>query len=65
MMHLETDVTFQCAYCGAVNEIDVDESAAMTQRFTEDCQVCCRPNLVTVTIDPATMRVSASAEEDI
>ena len=41
---------YDCAFCGESNEVFVDGSGARTQRFTEDCQVCCRPNLLSITI---------------
>lgn len=43
--------TFHCAFCGERNEIDVDLSAGMRQSYVEDCQVCCRPNLLQVRFD--------------
>jgi hypothetical protein len=42
---------FQCAGCGEWNETTVDESAGSNQSYVEDCQVCCRPNLLRVRID--------------
>ena len=39
-------VRWECAVCGAANETVVDDQAAPTQKFTEDCHVCCRPNLL-------------------
>ena len=32
----------QCPFCGQVFELAVDTSVA-SQRFTTDCEVCCRP----------------------
>jgi hypothetical protein len=46
--------TFYCAYCGEPNETVIDEGGAHVQRYTEDCQVCCRPNELHVTIDEET-----------
>lgn len=43
---------YACAFCGEVNEVFVDRTAARRQQFTEDCEVCCRPNLITVYYDP-------------
>ena len=37
---------FQCAGCGEWNETVVDESAGSRQNYIEDCQVCCKPNLL-------------------
>ena len=42
---------FHCAFCGEPNEIDVDLSGGRDQRYVEDCQVCCRPNLLRVRFD--------------
>lgn len=39
---------FQCAGCGEWNQITVDESAGRTQSYVEDCQVCCKPNVLPV-----------------
>ncbi len=40
-----------CAGCGEWNEIAVDESAGSRQRYVEDCQVCCKPNVLRVSWD--------------
>ncbi len=42
---------YSCAFCGEENEVFVDGSGARTQQFTEDCAVCCRPNLLTISIE--------------
>ena len=42
---------YGCAFCGEDNEVSVDPSGGRHQAFTEDCTVCCRPNLITLTID--------------
>lgn len=31
----------------------MDSSAGMRQNYVEDCQVCCRPNLLEITWDPS------------
>jgi hypothetical protein len=46
-------VTYPCAFCGEENEVLVDPSGGRRQTFTEDCAVCCRPNLVTLAVDEA------------
>jgi hypothetical protein len=45
------DAGFQCAGCGEWNETSVDESSGPLQNYVEDCQVCCRPNLLRVSYD--------------
>ncbi|HEV8144505.1 MAG TPA: CPXCG motif-containing cysteine-rich protein [Methylomirabilota bacterium] len=44
-------MTYGCAFCGEENELFLDESGGRRQTFTEDCAVCCRPNLITLTFD--------------
>jgi len=45
------DAGFQCAYCGEWNETTADRSGGRVQSYVEDCQVCCRPNILNVTVD--------------
>jgi len=42
---------YACAGCGEWNETTVDESAGRRQRYVEDCQVCCKPNILSVNWD--------------
>jgi hypothetical protein len=42
---------FQCASCGEWNETTVDESAGRRQSYVEDCQVCCKPNVLRIEYD--------------
>jgi DNA-directed RNA polymerase subunit RPC12/RpoP len=44
-------VIYQCATCGEENEIILDLSAGMKQELTEDCAICCRPNILSFSID--------------
>jgi len=44
-------MTYACAFCGEENEAFVDPSGGRRQTFTEDCAVCCRPNLITLALD--------------
>ncbi|HWW01212.1 MAG TPA: CPXCG motif-containing cysteine-rich protein [Candidatus Acidoferrum sp.] len=48
---MEVSETIQCPYCGQRFELVVDTSAA-TQRFTTDCEVCCRPFEVFAECEP-------------
>lgn len=41
---------FWCAFCFQENPVWVDLSGGSQQRYVEDCQVCCRPNRLTVWI---------------
>jgi hypothetical protein len=42
-------VEYACAFCGEENEVFPDRTGGRRQTFTEDCTVCCRPNLITLT----------------
>ncbi len=44
-------VTYDCAFCGEENEVFADDGGGRHQTFTEDCTVCCRPNLITLRWD--------------
>ena len=44
-------MTYACAFCGEDNDTFVDPGGGARQVYTEDCTVCCRPNLITVTLD--------------
>jgi hypothetical protein len=53
-----------CPYCGEPIEVLVDGSAG-DQQYIEDCQVCCRPIVITVTIDEdGEPQASARAEDE-
>jgi hypothetical protein len=53
---------FQCAGCGELNETTVDESAGRAQSYVEDCQVCCKPNVLKISYDPETEEFLIIAE---
>ncbi len=44
------DAWYMCAYCGEQIDTTVDPSAGRTQSYVEDCQVCCRPNILRVSL---------------
>ncbi len=54
--------TFQCAGCGEWNETTVDESAGRIQSYVEDCQVCCKPNVLRISYDPEMQDFLIAAE---
>lgn len=62
------DAEYTCAYCGSTVPAGVDPSAGRNQSYTEDCQVCCRPNLLHVVIDfedGPEARIDAEPEMDL
>jgi hypothetical protein len=57
-------IEIQCPYCGETIEILVDDSAG-EQRYIEDCQVCCRPISISVSMDhEGGWQVDAMGEND-
>jgi transposase-like protein len=48
---MEISEMIQCPYCGQAMELVVDTSVAR-QRFTTDCEVCCRPFEVFAECEP-------------
>ncbi|HTY59896.1 MAG TPA: CPXCG motif-containing cysteine-rich protein [Bacteroidota bacterium] len=50
---MEIESSFVCVFCFQVNATLVDASAGEYQEYTEDCQVCCRPNDLRVSVDPS------------
>ena len=59
---METTATFYCAFCGEPNLTFVDLSAGMSQSYVEDCQVCCRPNVLYLTVDGDTLDVDIQTD---
>jgi len=57
-------VEISCPYCGETIEILIDPSVE-SQSYIEDCQVCCRPINMAVTIDDeGKPTVNAFSEDD-
>lgn len=59
----DTAACVSCPYCGAEVEIALDPGGASTQRYVEDCEVCCRPLQLTVRWDPSG-RATVEAQTD-
>lgn len=47
---MQTTAEFYCAYCGETNLTFVDLSGGGQQSYVEDCQVCCRPNILYISV---------------
>jgi len=56
-------IIYRCASCGEENETVIDPSGGARQSYTEDCTVCCRPNLLTIIFDRNSLLVSVKFEE--
>ena len=49
-MSLEQFENFCCPYCGETNELLIDLSGGSHQEFVVDCEVCCAPIIIRLTI---------------
>ncbi len=45
------NISVECPYCGEPLELYVDSSGGTTQKYVEDCAVCCQPMEVMVEIE--------------
>jgi len=64
--HREAEPTEVCCpFCGEPEEVFVDLGGGRTQRYVEDCPVCCRPRVVHVEPgdEPGEVRVWLEADE--
>lgn len=59
---MESTAEFYCAFCGEPNATFIDISAGLSQTYIEDCQVCCRPNQLFVTVDEETLAVEITSD---
>jgi transcription elongation factor Elf1 len=49
-MNLVDEYSFSCPYCGESISVLVDCSVA-EQSYTEDCQVCCQPIVLDISVE--------------
>jgi hypothetical protein len=61
---MQTTAEYTCAFCGESNSTFIDISAGLEQSYIEDCQVCCRPNILYVRIDEDTLDVEIESDYD-
>ena len=55
--------SYLCDSCGEEIVVPIDLAAGSRQEYTEDCPVCCRPNVIHVEIeDDGEVRVWAEGE---
>ena len=48
---MQVNESIQCPYCGQSFELVIDTSVE-SQRFTSDCEICCRPFEVVAECEP-------------
>jgi len=62
-IHSDQELEYRCPSCGEINDILIDPSGGIKQEYTEDCSVCCKPNVLTITILPdGSISVNAEPE---
>lgn len=62
---MRDDITYICPACGEEIVVPIDITAGSEQDYVEDCPVCCRPNLLHITIDDDGEATAwAEAEQD-
>ncbi len=62
-MFLLQEETIYCPYCGEKITILIDQEAG--EQYVEDCQVCCRPIVLTLSVNTVgAAQVMASCEDD-
>lgn len=59
---MESTADYVCAYCGESNLTFVDLSAGRQQSYVEDCQVCCRPNILYIRVDEESLEIEIDTE---
>jgi DNA replicative helicase MCM subunit Mcm2 (Cdc46/Mcm family) len=60
---MKDEVGYTCDSCGEEIVIPVDPSEGVVQEYVEDCPVCCRANVIHVSLeDTQEPRVWAEAE---
>lgn len=58
------DAEYECAYCGELAGTTVEAGAGKVQQYTEDCPVCCRPNVLRIRLRTEGSRVFADIQAE-
>ena len=62
-MHEQSEIALYCPYCGSAISVLVDSSVP-DQTYIEDCEVCCRPMVLTCIVDGDDVVVEARRGDD-
>ena len=49
----DEDIVWTCQYCGEPNSVWIDLTVEGKQDFIEECNICCRPNRIIISMDEA------------
>lgn len=62
---MHDEASYICDGCGEQIVVPIDLAAGSRQQYVEDCPVCCRPNVIHVSIDDdGDVDVWSEAEQD-
>jgi len=59
---MQDEANVQCPHCFEVFMIAVDVSGGEEQNFVIDCEICCRPMNIQLTLTPDEAWISADIE---
>ncbi|MGB3308955.1 MAG: CPXCG motif-containing cysteine-rich protein [Nodosilinea sp.] len=59
---MQSTAEYTCAFCGEPSTTFIDLSAGLTQTYIEDCQVCCRPNQLYITVDDVSLDIEIDTD---
>ncbi len=63
MTHNQIEHDISCPYCGENITVLIDPSEEF-QKYIEDCQVCCNPMNLSVSVNPLDGSIEVCAETD-
>jgi len=62
---MQGEASYVCNSCGEEIVVPVDLSAGTSQEYTEDCPVCCHPNVIHIEVEESgEVRAWAENESD-
>ena len=59
---MKDEASYVCDSCGEEIVVPIDLSAGVSQKYAENCPICCRPNFIDVGIEDGDVRVWAEKE---
>jgi hypothetical protein len=61
---MRNEAKYHCESCGEEIVVPVDLSAGASQKYVEDCPICCRPSLIHEIERTGEVRAWAKKEQD-